>query len=219
MVAQAPDEMALPELTRHSGEPLATHGDYDAVSFTDLDLSGQNANNAKFLDCALVRCRADGLQLRRARLVETLVADLQATTLDLGESVWRDSLVTGGRIGAVAATSAKVQRARLRGVKLDFLNLRGATLQDVVFQDCVLGEVDAADAQLTDVDFPGSRVDSFGVRNATLQRVDLSGATLQTLSGLDHLRGAVVSMAQLIDLAPLLAHHLGIVVSDTNPPA
>jgi uncharacterized protein YjbI with pentapeptide repeats len=210
----APAELTLPELTPHTGEPLETHGDYDAVSFTDLDLSGQNANNTRFLDCSLLRCRADGLRLRRARLVETLVADLQAVSLDLAESVWRDSLLTGGRIGAAAASSAQLMRVRLRGVKLDFLNLRGATLQDVVFQDCVLGEVDATDARLTDVDFSGSRVDTLGVRNATLTRVDLSGATLQTLSGLDHLRGALISAAQLLDLAPLLADHLGIVVRE-----
>jgi uncharacterized protein YjbI with pentapeptide repeats len=213
LVGQAPTELALPQLTPHAGEPLAAHGDYDAVSFTDLDVSGQNANNARLLDCALVRCRANGLQLRRARFVETLVADLQATTIDLAESVWRDSLVTGGRVGAVAASNVKLARVRFRGVKLDFLNLRGATLQDVVFQDCVLGEVDAADAALTDVDFSGSRVDILGVRNATLARVDLSRATLQTLSGLDHLRGAIVSAAQLLDLAALFADHLGIVVS------
>ena len=214
MVAQAPDEIALPELTPHPDDPLAPHGDYDAVSFTDLDLSGQVANNARLLDCGSLRCRADGLLLRRARFVETLVADLQAATLDLTESVWRDSLVTRRPIGAVAASSAKLTRVRFRGLKLDFLNLRGATLQDVVFQDCMLGEVDVADADLTDVDFAGSRVDSLSVRNATLTRVDLSGATLQALSGLDHLRGAMISPAQLLDLAPLLADHLGIEVRD-----
>ena len=217
MVAQAPTELTLPELTAHPGEPLVAHGDYDAVSFTDLDLSEQNANNARFLDSALLRCRADGLQLRRARFVETLVADLQATTVDVAESVWRDSLITGGRLGAVAGSSTKWSRVRLRGVKLDFLNLRGATLQDVVFQDCVLGEIDASDAQLIDVDFSGSRLDAFGVRNATLTRVDLSHATLQALSGLDNLRGAIVSPAQLLDLAPLLADHLGIVVAEGAP--
>ena len=79
VVAQAPTEIALPELTPHADVPLEPHGDYDAVSFTDLDLSGQVANNARLLDCALFRCRADGLQLRRARFVETLVADLQAS--------------------------------------------------------------------------------------------------------------------------------------------
>jgi uncharacterized protein YjbI with pentapeptide repeats len=215
VAAQAPVEIALPELAPHPGGPLEAHGDYDAVSFTDLDLSGQIANNARFLDCGLTRCRADDVQLRRARFVETLVADLQAATLDLTESVWRDSLVTGGRIGAVPASSAKLTRMRFRGLKLDFLNLRGATLQDVVFQDCVLGEIDVTDATLTDVDFSGSRVDSLSVRNATLARVDLSGATLQLLSGLDNLRGAIISPAQLLDLAPLLAEHLGIVVRES----
>jgi uncharacterized protein YjbI with pentapeptide repeats len=215
VVAQAPAEIALPELTPHPDVPLEPHGDYDAVSFTDLDLSGQIANNARLLDCSITRCRADGLQLRRARFVETLVADLEAATLDLTESVWRDSLVTGGRIGAVPASSAKLMRVRFRGLKLDFLNLRGATMADVVFQDCVLGEIDVTDATLTDVDFAGSRVDSLSVRNATLARVDLSGATLQTLSGLDHLRGAIISPAQLLELAPLLADHLGIEVRES----
>jgi uncharacterized protein YjbI with pentapeptide repeats len=212
VVAQAPVEIAFPELTPHSGERLATHGDYDAVAFTDLDLSGQNANNTSLLDCSLLRCRADGLLLRRARLVETLVADLQATTIDLAESVWRDSLITGGRIGAATASRARLTRVRFRALKLDFLNLRGATVQDVVFQDCVLGEVDATDARLTDVDFSGGRLDNLGVRGATLTRLDLSTASLQTLNGIDHLRGAIVSAAQLMDLAPLLADHLGIVV-------
>ena len=217
MVAQAPAEMALRELMPHSAEALATHGDYDAVSFTDLDLSGQNANNASLLDCALLRCRADGLLLRRARLVETLVADLKAVTVDLTESVWRDSMLTGGRIGAAAAPGARLTRVRFRGAKLDFLNLRGATLQDVVFQDCVLGEVDASEARLTDVEFSGSKVAALAFRGSTLVRVDLSGATLQTLSGLDHLRGAIVSPAQLLDLAPALADHLGIAVSSDLP--
>lgn len=216
MAAQAPDEMVLPELTPHAGDPLEPHGDYDAVSFTDLDFSAQNANNAKLLDCAVVRCRADGLLLRRARLVETLVADLQAATIELTESVWRDSLLTGGRLGAAVAAASQLTRVRVRGAKIDFLNLRGATLRDVVFENCLVGELDVAEATLTDVDFPGSRVDSLAVRNATLTRVDLSGATLQMLSGLDHLRGAIVSAAQLIDLAPLLADHLGIAVSDTT---
>ena len=212
MAAQAPAEIALPDLSPYSGAALESDGDYDAVSFTDLDLSGQNAGNARLLDCALVRCRADGLRLSRARLVESLVADLQATTIDLGASTWRDCLITGGRIGAASASTAKLMRVRFRGVKLDFLNLRGATLQDVVFEDCLLGEVDATDATLTDVDFAGGRLDTFGVRGATLARVDLSAARLQALNGLDNLRGAVVSPAQLLDLAPLLADHLGLEV-------
>jgi uncharacterized protein YjbI with pentapeptide repeats len=210
----APTEIALPELAPHPGTPLESGGDYDAVSFRDLDLSEQNANNARLLDCLVAGCRADGLQLRRAKVVETVVEDLRAVSLDLTESVWRDSLLSGGRLGAVTASGAQLTRVRLRGAKIDFVNLRSAALRDVVFENCVLGELDAADATLTDVAFPGSRLDSLGVRGASLTRVDLSAATLQALSGLDHLRGAIVSAAQLLDLAPLLADHLGIAVAE-----
>ena len=84
------------------------------------------------------------------------MADLQCTLacrVDLARL-----LVTGGRIGA-SRHRREAHAVRFRGLKLDFLNLRGASLQDVVFEDCVLGEIDVSDAGLTDVDFAGSRVD------------------------------------------------------------
>lgn len=200
-------------------DTLEPHGDYDAVDFADCDFSEQVANNAKFLDCRLVRCRADGLLLRRARFVECLVTDLAAVGIDLSESVWRDSELAGGRVGAMTAHTARFTRVRVSGGKYDFVNLRGATLQDVVFEGCLLGEVDAADSTLTNVTFIDCKVDDLNVNNATLDRVDLRGASLRALSGLQSLRGAVVTTAQLLDLAPLLADHLGIVVSDEDPPA
>ena len=47
---------------------------------------------------------------------------------------------------------------------------------------------------------------------ATLARVDLSGARLRSLVGVESLKGAIVSHAQLVDLAPLLAAQLGLEV-------
>jgi hypothetical protein len=42
--------------------------------------------------------------------------------------------------------------------------------------------------------------------------VDLSGAKLRSLVGVESLRGAIVSHEQLVDLAPLLAAELGLEV-------
>ena len=212
---EPPREISLPQLATFDGSRLETHGDYDAVAFEDLDLTGQNANNANFLDCRLERCRVDGLLLRRARVVDSLLADLQAASLDLTEAVWRDSLVTGGRLGAVVAAATKWARVRVRGGKLDFLNFRGATLQDVVFEACVIGEIDLGNAQLTNVSFVDCKVDDLNVGGATMSRVDLSRASLHALRGLQSLRGAIVSQDQLLDLAPLLADHLGLEVVPT----
>jgi uncharacterized protein YjbI with pentapeptide repeats len=208
----APDEISLPELAGLDGVAVETHGDYDAVAFEGLDLTDQNANNANFLDCRLERCRLDGLLMRRTRVVECLLADLQAVSLDLSESVWRDCLMTGGRVGVLTAPAAKWARVRVRGAKLDFVNFRGAQLLDVVFEGCVIADIDFADAQLTRVEFLDCVVDDLNLGGAALSRVDLSGATLRMLRGLGSLRGAVVSQDQLLDLAPLLAAHLGLEV-------
>jgi uncharacterized protein YjbI with pentapeptide repeats len=209
---EAPHDIALPRLEAFDDGSLQTHGDYDAVEFVDLDLGDQNATNANFLDSRLERCRLDRLLMRRARVVDCLLADVHAVTVDLTESVWRDSLMTGGRLGAMTAPGAKWARVRVRGAKLDFVNLRGAQLQDVVFDGCVIGEIDVTDAELTMVGFVDSNVDDLNLQGASLSQVDLSRATLRTLRGLDNLRGAIVSQDQLLDLAPLLAEHLGLKV-------
>ena len=52
---------------------------------------------------------------------------------------------------------------------------------------------------------------------AFLVDVDLSGARLTTIRGVGSLRGAVVSTAQLVEMGPLLANHLGIQVRDSRP--
>ena len=52
---------------------------------------------------------------------------------------------------------------------------------------------------------------------ATLSKVDLSGARLQTVIGVDNLRGAIISQEQLLDLAPLLAAQLGLEVRHSEP--
>ena len=44
--------------------------------------------------------------------------------------------------------------------------------------------------------------------------MDLRGAALGITAGYDALRGATIDSLQLMALAPLLAHHLGITVKD-----
>ncbi len=194
---------------------LAAHGDYDEVLFDHSDLSGQTADSASFLDCEFVGCRSDDLRARRARIMDTSVTDLQATAVDLSESVWRDCTLTGGRIGALVLTGAHLTRVRIRAVKVDFLNVRGATVQDVSLADCVVGELTAATGQLSDVTLAGSRFGEIDVNGSTLRNVDISRAAVDRISGLEHLRGAVISPGQLLDLAPSIADHLGITVSES----
>lgn len=208
-------EASLPPLTRFSGSSLAAHGDYDAIEFLNLDLSGQEATDASFLECRLHRCRLEGSSMRRARITESLFSDLHGASVDFTDSTWRDSHISGGRLGAVSLVGATWTGIRVRGSHLGFINLAGAHLRDVVFEGCEIDGLDVRTAELHSVAFVDCRLDELNVSGATLSDVDLSGARLRTLIGVESLRGATVSHEQLVDLAPLLAAQVGLEIRET----
>ena len=212
-------DISLPDLTPFDGERLEAGDDHVAVDFVDLDFAGQDAPDARFLECRFQRCGLDGTSLRRARIAESLLSDLHGATVDFADSTWRDSQVRGGRLGAVTLVGATWTGIRIRGSHLGFLNLAGAHLQDVTFEGCEIGSLDLRGAELQSVAFEDCRVDELDVAGATLSKVDLSGARLRTLVGVESLRGAIISHDQLIDLAPLLAAQVGLEVRPDRPEA
>ena len=209
---KAAPPFSLPVLTGFDSTSLEPAHDYDAVLFEDLDFTGQEAADARFLECRLERCCVEGLSMQRVRVVGCLLADLFGASVDFADSTWRDSMITGGRLGAIALPGATWTGIRLRGVKLGFVNLAGARLEDVAFEKCEIGSIDAGAAQLRAVTFAGCIVEELNVAEATLSKVDLSGARLRTLVGVDNLHGAIVSHQQVLDLAPQLAAQLGLEV-------
>lgn len=210
-------QISLPELSAFDGDRLETRHDYVAIDFVDRDFAGQEAGEARFLECRLQRCCLDGLALPRARVVDSLIAGAYGASVDFTDSTWRDSHLTGGRLGAVALAGATLTGIRVQGSKLGFVNLAGARLEHVVLEGCEIGSLDARFADLRSVTFVDCTVDELNVAGATLSRVDLSGARLRALIGVESLKGAIVSHEQLLDLAPLLASQLGLEVRRDLP--
>ena len=205
-------EFVLPDLTAFDGEQIQPYHDYDAIDFVDLDFTGQDASDDRFLECRLQRCCLDGLQLKRARFVDSLLADIHGASLDLADSSWRDCQMLGGRLGAVTLAGATWTGVRVRGSKFGFVNLAGARLEDVTFEECEIGSFDLRTAQARSVKFVDCTIGEVNVAGATLSKLDLSGSTLRSLVGVESLRGAIISHQQLLDLAPLLASQLGLEV-------
>jgi hypothetical protein len=46
-------EPASPHLTRFESDRLESHGDYVAIDFVELDLAGQDASDARFLETVI----------------------------------------------------------------------------------------------------------------------------------------------------------------------
>jgi uncharacterized protein YjbI with pentapeptide repeats len=84
----------------------------------------------------------------------------------------------------------------------------------VTFDNCVLSDVDFSGATLTRTVFRHSRLTRANFTHVTMNEVDLRGAELGITVDPTCLRGAIVTTAQLMDLAPLLAESMGLTIAD-----
>ncbi|WP_395574251.1 pentapeptide repeat-containing protein [Streptomyces sp. BK79] len=204
-------ELRLPPLEPHGGGELEPDGDYDGLEFRDADLAGQDGAGARFMDCALTGCALDEVSLPRARLLDSVLSGVRGVGVNLAEAALRDVELLDARLGGIQLHGAVLERVLIRGGKIDYLNLRRSRLKDVVFEGCVLVEPDFGGARLERVAFVDCALKEADFSAATLTDVDLRGAApLELARGVDRLSGAVISPAQLLDLAPVLAAELGL---------
>jgi uncharacterized protein YjbI with pentapeptide repeats len=204
-------EVRLPSLEAYDGFALEPDGDYDGLEFRELDFVGQDGGGARFMDCALTGCALDETRLHHARVLDSVLTGIRGVGTDLAESTLRDVELVDARLGGVQLHGAVLERVLVRGGKIDYLNLRKARLKDVVFEGCVLVEPDFGGARLERVEFVDCVLKGADLTAATLTDVDLRSAAEFTIArGVDRLAGAVISPAQLLDLAPVLAAQMGV---------
>ncbi|WP_381796872.1 pentapeptide repeat-containing protein [Streptomyces niveus] len=211
--ARRPD-VRLPPLVPYEGE-LEPDGDYDGQEFGGLDLADQEGPGSRFMDCALRECGLDRTDLGRARFIDCVLDGIRGVGTDLGGASLRDVEVVDARLGGVQLHGAVFERVLIRGGKIDYLNLRKAKLKDVVFEGCVLAEPDFGGAELERVEFRDCVLKDADLSGVRMKDVDLrTVAELGIARGVDRLAGAVISTAQLLDLAPAFAAQIGVRVED-----
>ena len=198
---------------------LRVDGDYDGALINEEALGtgtveGAVASGSRFAESAITGLTFDGGTLRKCRMSDVWFGDTRLVSADLAESSLVDTWWSGCVLAGVQAFSVQLRRVSFRGCKLDSVNFRDATMTDVTFEDCVLRDPDFSGAKLTRVRFPGCTLTGATFEKATCSSVDLRGASLGITAGFSALRGATIDSPQLMALAPLLAHHLGIEVKD-----
>jgi uncharacterized protein YjbI with pentapeptide repeats len=202
------------------GGELEIDGDYDRVLFSGRSFTDTDAGGARFTECAFTGGGLDGGRLRKARLSDVWFGETRLVAVDLAESSLTDTWFSGCVFAGVQAFSCAGRRVLFRGCKLDSVNFRDSKLTDVDFEDCVLRDVDFGSAKLVRVRFPGCQFANVDFTKATCSSVDLRGARLGTAdtpgikAGYASLSGTRIDSVQLMTLAPLLADHLGIKVTD-----
>ena len=198
-------------LKPHQGD-LAADEDYERAHFDGLDLDAPRALGSRFLECAFTEVTMQDGRLRRARFSDVWLRGVRLTATELTDSNWIDATIIGSMAAGVTAHGSRLRRVTFRGCKLHGVNFRASTLTEVKFEDCMLREVDFGGATLRRCQFPGSQLRETDFSQVTLDKVDLRGAELGIIMTPGALRGATITPAQLLELAPLLAEHAGITV-------
>lgn len=192
---------------------LARDGDDDldavaiqALTADQLTWTGRRRLGASLLSDVTARAwRAPG-----ASVVGSVVERLEVVALSAPESGWWNVEIRQSRVGSAELYDSNWRGVRFSRCKLGYVNLRGAQLTDVLFTDCVITDLDLGHATASRVAFPGTRIDRLDFSGSRLADVDLRGARLNDIGSIEGLRGASISLEQLLDLAPALAERLGI---------
>lgn len=183
-----------PTVTAEELRAGAEEGTWTDALVKDVRLSGIEMDDARFVDCRFERCDLSGVAFTRLSMRRVELADCRLTGVDLGAAALHD----------VRFTSCKVDDANLRGV-------RG---ERVTFADCVLGGTEFAQATLEDAVFESCKLAGVDFRRAVLTGATFPESDLTDVLGVDGLRGTRLTMLQALQLAPRLAHELGITVLD-----
>lgn len=213
-VAPRLDPVVLPEL--EEGDPgLLTAGErVKRLRFAGVDVSGRDLRSTVLEECLLAGCALDDVALDGGRITDSVLDAVAATAIGGRGLVLRDVRVEGCRFGAAEWFEAELSRVAFVGCRIDYLALTDGTVEDVRFTGCTLGDLDLRGATLRRVAFDDCRVRELAVRGARLTALDLRGADLERIDGVTSLAGSIVSEAQLVRLAPLLAEELGLSVRE-----
>ncbi|WP_309343182.1 pentapeptide repeat-containing protein [Actinomyces oris] len=215
----SPPALTAPDLSRlRDGEAdeLTAGEMVEDLELVEADLSGGDLSALTLLSCRFSEVFANDTDLAAARLVDCRLERLSATYLHSPRSTWRTVELVDSRIGAWELYDADVESLLMENCRLGFTNLAGTTVRDLLIRATRIDELDLSGIDAQRVRFEHCQVGTLRLHGGSLSDVDLRGLEMRTVSGVGSLAGATVSSGQLSELAPLLAQHLGLQVTDQD---
>ncbi|MDQ0922169.1 uncharacterized protein YjbI with pentapeptide repeats [Pseudarthrobacter sp. W1I19] len=204
--------VVLADLTEDPAQGFRRGARHDGGRYSRVEADGLELGGTDFAECEFQGVSFNDTQLRGSSFRDCILGELYAPVFRAARTTWRDVELRNPRLGSAELYESGWQSVRIDGGKLDFLNLRGAKLTDVLITDCIINELDLGSAAGTRVALKNCTIGSLDLSGARLKDFDLRGTEFRSISGLGSLAGVVIDDYQLGLLAPLLAAHLGVTV-------
>jgi uncharacterized protein YjbI with pentapeptide repeats len=216
----APRPLAEPDLPAELKAAALPANDLDdgavreLLAYAELDLSGRAAAGAEIEACTFA-----SVNLSRSTLRRGLIRDVRLERCDLANLRALDSSLTrveflASRMTGLSLLDADLRDVRLEGCRIDLSAFRMSKFDDVLFTGCRMGQADFTEADLRgarfeDCDLTGAQFSGARMTGTRFARCDLTDIT-----GVTSMRGAVVTSADAVTLAYILARALGITIED-----
>ncbi|WP_062208522.1 pentapeptide repeat-containing protein [Demequina oxidasica] len=184
----------------------------EGLRWADASFGDRALRGVAFVGCEFVNVAMSDADLTAARFGESRLTRLNIPVLKAPDASWVGSEIAASRIGAWEGYGATLRATEITECKVTYANLRGATLTDVLFTGCTFDELDLMDVKGARVAFADCTIGVLTAHRMQVTDLDLRGASVGAVSGMDGLKGATMSDTQVTLLAPQFADHLGIVV-------
>jgi len=211
------DPLILDDLAPGDPEGLDAHGSYEGVRWDQLSTEGRDLSGIDVSECEFVDWNANETQLRGARLREVRIERMNAPVFTAPRVTLRDVEISGSRFGSAELYESELRAVTITGSKFGWANLRGAEVTDVVFRGCVFDELDLGGSRIERVAFVDCTVERIVATGAKARHLDLRGAEIRAVDGLEGLRGSILTHTQLASMTQLFANHFGIEAGDERP--
>jgi uncharacterized protein YjbI with pentapeptide repeats len=184
------------------------------VLLDGADLANQAARGGDF-DQVVFR----NVSFAGSRLVETKLTDVCFEQCDLAGAVWSQVAFlrirfVGCRLSAFALNRATLVDVEITGCRGDSHSVFEADGRRWLIEDCDLPDFDARGLRLTGGRFDRCRLPRSQWGHAKLDQVAFVQSDLTAVGGTGGLSGTEVDTATLLTLAPALARHVGISMSE-----
>lgn len=194
---------------------LADEATYRQLGFTEIDLSGQEADSVEFEQCRFTRATLARAVLDRAAFTDCLIENSDWANVKAAKSGMQRVKLSTVRLTGLHWIDGVIRDVTFAECRMDLATVRFTSFKDVAFVDCNLTRADFTSADLRGAQFTGCDLSGAQFAQADCAGTRFTRCQLAGVGSVTSLAGATVSATDLATLSYALAGALGITIEET----
>jgi uncharacterized protein YjbI with pentapeptide repeats len=206
-----PDELEAAAIERAA---LDGGDEWRRVRLADVEAPELAVPSLRFEESRLERVDLGGGRLAHLSLSDVELESCNLANADVrGGSAWR-ARIARSRLTGLSWTEGMIRDTVLSDCRIDLSSFAATRLDQVVFERCLVMQVDFQEATLRAVRFVDCDLTEADVTQASFDRCELRGCTIDGMRGAERLRGIAMPWEDIVASAGTFAAAVGVTVLD-----